>query len=241
MAYLGIEEVPGIIMYEANPSTPYQYTKSGNAELGSNGFPNVDTPGWIAVDQTGQAWLPSTDTAYTGNWAVTWKNGSRSAQADEAAGPESYSLASDGNSNIWLTTDTGTGTLDEITSGSTTVTASYTGGGMNEPFKLAVDGANTVWMANAAANTVSAFVPSSSTWLATNGFSTSAASGTGCIIIGVDGSGNVWTGNADGSVTQLLGLATPTATPFYGGMTVTVGTGHNQTTTTTNGNLGSKP
>jgi hypothetical protein len=241
MAYLGIEEVPGIIMYEANPSTPYQYTKSGNAELGSNGFPNVDTPGWIAVDQTGQAWLPSTDTAYTGNWAVTWKNGSRSAQADEAAGPESYSLASDGNSNIWLTTDTGTGTLDEITSGSTTVTASYTGGGMNEPFKLAVDGANTVWMANAAANTVSAFVPSSSTWLATNGFSTSAASGTGCIIIGVDGSGNVWTGNADGSVTQLLGLATPTATPFYGGDTIITGTGKNQTTTTNNGNLGSKP
>jgi hypothetical protein len=305
MAYLGIEEVPGIIMYEANPSTPYQYTKSGNAELGSNGFPFVDTPGWIAVDQTGQAWLPSTDTGYTGNWAVTWKNGSRSAQADEAAGPEAYSLASDGNSNIWITTDDGSNQLEEIPSGATTVNSTtYTGGGMNGPFKLAIDGANTVWIANGGTATVSAFNTATSSWLATNGFSTGSpsittagtylanstsvtvasstgiavgysVSGTGiasgttvsqisgttvtlslettagnsgavtfsqpCIVIGVDGSGNVWTGNADGSVTQLLGLATPTATPFYGGMTVTVGTGHNQTTTITNGNLGSKP
>ena len=150
MAYLGIEEVPGIILYEANPSTPYSYTKSGSAELGSNGFPDVDTPGWIAVDQTGQAWLPSTDTAFTGNWAVTWKNGSRSAKADEAAGPESYSTASDGNSNIWLTTNSGTATLEEIRSGSTTVTSTHTGGGMNEPYKLAVDGGNTIWIATTA-------------------------------------------------------------------------------------------
>ena len=240
LAYQANEDTPGVVMFEANPATPYTYTKVAYVK-GSNGFPNVDTPGWIAVDQTGQAWLPSTDTAYTGNVALNWKNGADKENPDQSAGPESYSLASDGNSNIWITTDSGTATLEKITSGSTTVTATYTGGGMNGPYKLAVDGANTVWMANAGANTVSAFLPSTSSWMATNGFSTSAASGTGCIVIGVDGSGNVWTGNADGSVTQLLGLATPTATPFYGGMTVTVGTGNNQTTTITSGNLGSKP
>lgn len=241
IAYLGIEEVPGIVLYEANPSTPYSYTKIGNAELGSNGFPDVDTPGWIAVDQTGQAWLPSTDTPFVGDWAVTWKNGARSTKADESAGPESYSTASDGNSNIWLTTNSGTATLDEIRSGSTTVTSSFTGGGMNQPYKLAVDGGNTIWIANNGANTLSAWSTTSGAWLASSGFSTSAASGTGCVVLGVDGSGNVWTGNADGSVTQLLGLATPTATPFYGGMTVTTGTGNSQTTVTTNGNLGSRP
>jgi hypothetical protein len=112
---------------------------------------------------------------------------------------------------------------------------------MNEPFKLAVDGGNTVWMANSGANTVSAWSTTSNAWLATNGFNTSAASSAGAGVIGVDGSGNVWTGNADGSVTQLLGLATPTATPFYGGMTVTTVVGANQTTTVTSGNLGSKP
>lgn len=242
MAYQGIEEVPGIVLYEANPSTPYAYIKSGSDELGSNGFPDVDTPGWIAVDQTGQAWLPSTDTSYIGDWAVIWKNGARSAKADEAAGPQSYSTASDGNSNIWTTTDAGTATLEEIRSGSTTVTSQFTGGGMNAPYKLVVDGANNIWIANYGANTVSAYNPAPpGNWLAANGFSTSAASGTGAVVIGVDGSGNVWTGNADGSVTQLLGLATPTASPFYGGMTVTTGSTNNQTTTVTYGNLGLKP
>lgn len=237
MAYQANEVTPGIVLLDASSTT---YTKI-KYEKGTNGFPDVDTPGWIAIDQTGQAWLPSTDTAFVGNYAVSVKNGARSYKADEAAGPESYTTASDGNSNIWLTTDTGTASLQEIASGSTTVTGQYTAGGMNEPYKLAIDGGNTVWIANSGANTVSAFSSSSSSWLASNGFSTSAAAGTGAIVIGVDGSGNVWTGNADGSVTQLLGLATPTATPFYGGMTVTTGTGNTQTTTVTKGNLGTKP
>ncbi len=237
LAYQADEDVPGIVLFNASIPT---YTKVKYIK-GSNGFPNIDTPGWIAVDQTGEAWLPSTDTGWVANYGVQTKNGVRTFQADESAGPESYSLASDGNSNIWLTTNTGTATLEEIQSGSTTVTATFTGGGMNEPFKLVVDGGNTVWIANDGSNTVSAWVPANSMWLATNGFSTSAQSGTGCVIIGVDGSGNVWTGNADGSVTQLLGLATPTATPFYGGDTVVTGTGRNQTTTTQTGNLGSKP
>jgi hypothetical protein len=172
---------------------------------------------------------------------VALKNGARSYTPDQSPGPESYSLASDGNSNIWLTTNTGTATLEEISSGSTTVTSTFTGGGMNEPFKLAVDGGNTIWIANDGANTISAWSTSTATWLATSGFSTSAQSGTGCVVIGVDGSGNVWTGNADGSVTQLLGLSTPTATPFYGGDTVITGTGRNQVTTLNNGNLGSMP
>jgi hypothetical protein len=240
MAYEANEDVPSVVMFEANPATPYVYTKIANVK-GSTGFPNVNTPGWIAVDQTGQAWIPSTDTSEVGNIAVNWKNGVDKENPDQSAGPQSYSTASDGNSNIWMTTNTGTATLEEIRSGSTTVGATYTGGGMNAPFKLAVDGGNIVWIANDGANTVSAFDPSTSSWLATNGFSTSAASGTGAVVLGIDGSGNVWTGNADGSVTQLLGLATPTATPFYGGMTVTTGTGNNQTVLTTSGNLGSKP
>ena len=237
LAYQADEDTPGIVLFDASAAT---YTKI-KYEKGSNGFPNIDTPGWIAVDQTGQAWLPSTDTGEVGNWTVALKNGARSYTPDESPGPESYTLASDGNSNIWLTTNSGTATLEEVASGSTTVTSAFTGGGMNEPFKLVVDGGNTIWIANDGANTISAWSPSSASWLASSGFSTSAQSGTGCVVIGVDGSGNVWTGNADGSVTQLLGLSTPTATPFYGGDTIITGTGRNQVTTTSNGNLGSKP
>ena len=67
----------------------------------------------------------------------------------------------------------------------------------------------------------------------TNGFSTSAPGGTGCVVAAPDPSGNLWTANADGSVTQLLGLATPTAAPLYGGVG---STGKNVA-----GNLGTEP
>ncbi len=245
MAYEANEDIPGIVMFEAGLNggtlSPI-YTKVDYINGSNNGaFPDVNTPGWIAVDQKGMAWVPSTNSGEVGNAVISWKDGLEKSNPSEAPGPASYSTASDGNSNIWLTTDTGAATLEEITAGSTSVRATMTGGGMNGPFKLSVDGGNTVWMANSGANTVSAWSSTGNAWLATNGFSTSAASETGAIVVGVDGSGNVWTGNADGSVTQLLGLATPTATPFYGGVTVTTTVGSNQTTVVTNGNLGSKP
>ncbi len=225
MAYEANEDIPGIVMFEAGLNggtlSPI-YTKVDYINGSNNGaFPDVDTPGWIAVDQKGMAWVPSTNSGEVGNTIISWKDGLDKSNPSEAPGPASYSTASDGNSNIWLTTDTGAATLEEIAAGSTSVTATMTGGGMNGPFKLSVDGGNTIWMANYGANTVSAWSSTGNAWLATNGFSTSAASDTGAVVVGVDGSGNVWTGNADGSVTQLLGLATPTATPFYGGVTVT--------------------
>ena len=236
LAYQANEDIPGVVLFDD------QYNKvdyiNGSR---TNSFPDVNTPGWIAVDQTGTAWLPSTDSGEIGNAVISWKNGVEKSNPSEATGPSSYSTASDGNSNIWLTTNTDPAALKKIAAGGTTVTQTITGGGMNAPYKLCVDGGNTIWIANDGANTVSAYSTSTSSWLATNGFSTSAASGNAAVVLGVDGSGNVWTGNADGSVTQLLGLATPTATPFYGGMTVTTVVGSNQTTTVTNGNLGSKP
>jgi hypothetical protein len=108
---------------------------------------------------------------------------------------------------------------------------------------LVINEATTVAFAHAMSGfgTTAFNIASNATPLAANGFSTSAQSGTGSVVLGIDGSGNVWTGNADGSVTQLLGLATPTAAPFYGGETVATGTERNQTTTTQNGNLRSKP
>jgi hypothetical protein len=247
MAYQANEDIPGIVMFEAGlngniANNTNEYSKADYINGSNNGaFPDVNTPGWIAVDQTGMAWVPSTNTGHVGNAVISWKDGVEKSNPSEAFGPESYSTVSDGNSNIWLTTNTGTATLEEIRSGGTSVAFTQTAGGMNQPYKLSVDGGNTVWIANNGANTLSAWSQTSGSWLATSGFSTSAASGTGCVVLGVDGSGNVWTGNADGSVTQLLGLATPTATPFYGGMTVTTTSGSNQTTVITPGNLGTKP
>lgn len=112
---------------------------------------------------------------------------------------------------------------------------------MNNPSKTFIDGGNVVWVASASANTVSGLKISSSAWLSSTGFATSPLSGTGCSVIGVDPSGNVWSGNSDQSVTELLGLGTPTAAPLYAGNTVVTGTGGSAVTTVTKGNLGTKP
>lgn len=84
------------------------------------------------------------------------------------------------------------------------------------------DRENTAWVANDCANATSAWSSTSGTWLARMACASAANS----------------MGKTDGM--QLLGLATPTATPFYGGVTLTAGTRKTQATTTTNGNLGSK-
>lgn len=245
IAYEVDETVPGIVAFDSG--SPYTNANSfvhyaGNANSGSD-FTNVSNPGWIYVDSTGVVWIPSTSTDYAGELAVADKNGTtKYSPSDPYFGtsyttvPEQLGMAADGLTDVWAAaTIPGYGTgLYDLKAG--TPTGTYTGGGLNTPYKTSIDGNNAVWVANGGANTVSGFNSSSQTWLSSTGFSTSAASGTGCLVLAVDPSGDVWAGNSDGSVSQLLGLGTPTAAPLYGGRTVTT-----TTTTYTNGNLGTKP
>jgi hypothetical protein len=228
-AYEADETTTGIVVFDSTAYTLDDF-ESGN-------YTNVATPGWISVDQSGTGWIPSTSTTFSGTIKVKekGKSGNFTYSSAEANGsPSSYSTVSDGNSNIWMAQITGTATLEEITSGNTSAQGTWTGGGMNGPYKLAVDGGNNIWIANANANTVSGFNTSGSgSWLSTTGFSTSAQGGAGCVVAAPDPSGNLWAANSDGSVTQLLGLSTPTAAPFYGGIDATSGS--------TAGNLGTKP
>jgi streptogramin lyase len=140
-------------------------------------------------------------------------------------------VSSDSSGNIWAAANILGSALYAANAGA--VAGAYGNGGLNNPQKTFVDGANIVWVSNTGANTVSALNPSTGNWLASNGFATSAQADTGAVAIAVDPSGNVWVANSDKSVTELLGLATPTASPLYAGSTTT--------TSTTKGNLGTKP
>ena len=234
LAYEANETTTGVVIFD---TTTYGFK---SFQTGAN-FANINTPGWISVDNNGTAWIPSTNTGYIGE--VTVKENGKSpnytyTSSETSGSPSSYSTVVDSNDNIWLASITGRAELEMIASGSTSVTNTWNSGGMNGPYKLAVDGGNTIWISNANANTVSAFGYSNTfgtgSWLAANGFSTSAPGGTGCVVAAPDPSGNLWAANSDGSVTQLLGLATPTAAPLYGGIK---STGNNSIA----GNLGTKP
>jgi hypothetical protein len=231
LAFEANETATGVVIFDTTAFT------FNDLENGSS-FANIGTPGWISVDNDGEAWIPSTNSTWVGTVTVTERGRSgnfRYTGAEANGSPNSYSTVSDSNSNIWLASISGNAQLEEITSGHNTVQGLWSGGGMNGPFKLAVDGNNNIWISNANANTVSGFNASGGgIWLATNGFSTSAPGGPGCVVAAPDPSGNLWAANSDGSVTELLGLATPTAAPLFGGIT---STGNNSSA----GNLGSKP
>ncbi|HVG26810.1 MAG TPA: hypothetical protein VM865_04315, partial [Acidobacteriaceae bacterium] len=95
-----------------------------------------------------------------------------------------------------------------------------TGGGLNAPATLSVDGGNNLWVANSGSNTVSGFTNggvSLNNASTTAGFPTGSATTAVTYAAAPDFSGNLWTANSDGTVTQLLGLATPTATPVVPG------------------------
>ena len=132
--------------------------------------------------------------------------------------------------------------LDEITQTTTkknvtySLTASETGygwngGGLGIPYKISVDGGNNIWMANEYYQTVSEWSQTLGEWLGVpgtqgvfgfgevdaTGFNNGSTTGT-TLSATPDPSGNLWTANTDGTVTELVGLATPTASPIYPGV-----------------------
>ena len=240
LAYEVTETTTGLASYD---SGTYASVHFANNTI----YPNVSDPGWLVADNNGAVWFPSTNSTYIGGLTVTDNNGTMKYAASEPNVGATYQTvaeaegaAADGLGNVWAPSGAA---LYEVTAGG--VSGSYSGGGMSTPSKTFIDGSNVVWVANSGANIVSAFYTTPSTIagnpLATSGFSTDAPGATGCSVIGVDPSGNVWAGNADQSVTELLGLGSPTAAPLYAGSTVVTGTGRTAVTTVTKGNLGIEP
>lgn len=107
-------------------------------------------------------------------------------------------------------------------------------GGMTtstSPSSLAFDGAGNLWVAEATPTKnstypLSAYTVSSGytlTAIAANGFTTgtaapaSTAPATGATVAMPDTAGNVWVANTDGTVSQMLGLATPVVAPLVPG------------------------
>jgi streptogramin lyase len=186
---------------------------------------NLNGPAWIALDSLGDAFLPSQQGTYLGG-DVPGKQAGSTASLSPA-----YALAIDSSNYLWMPNNSGTAPwyLYQITCPQTfnssgvlngvkcTYQNSFTnGGGMNIPDRIALDGGGVLWIANQGAETVSAYkVISPGGWVATNGFTTGA--GDNCLSATPDISGNIWTGNKDGSVTELLGLSTPTKAPYVPG------------------------
>jgi ligand-binding sensor domain-containing protein len=129
-------------------------------------------------------------------------------------------VAFDSGGNLWVASSPGVSKFNRY--GAPVSGTPLTSGGITAPLSLAIDGAGTVWIANAngsvsaLSNTGTALSPSA-------GYPAAAtASTTGGIA--VDLSGNVWVTSSSGNtVTEILGSASPVAPPSTSLANKTVG------------------
>ena len=155
----------------------------------------------------------------------------------------SYGVVTDSTGNLWYATNAITGggapnneslnemalTKGKYSSAGSESGSGYNGGGLGIPYKITVDGGNNIWMANEYYQTVSEWSTSLNQWMGVPGkqgtgfFGTGEVDATGygnastgtTLSATPDNSGNMWLANTDGSVTVLLGAATPTANPIH--------------------------
>jgi len=102
-------------------------------------------------------------------------------------------------------------------------TGGYTGGGLSSPAGIAIDGAGRVWVANRGNSSISEFDTNGAALSPATGLGRDGYIAQGDVEVGihgprgivVDNAGNVWVANFTyNSVTELVGAATPVATPL---------------------------
>jgi hypothetical protein len=186
-------------------------------------------------------------------WATDPTNGiicrvvtDTNANCDTANVPSPEKIAIDATGNAW-TPSSATNTLYRVLTtkaGSIPLSPAggYTGGGLNTPFGVGIDGNGTVWETNTGSIafgtgattctgcSISAFLGSNGKAVTPGSVGTSGSSyynpnggyvsgntsgNVGYGNLAIDGSGDMWIVNSgENSVTEIIGVATPTVTPL---------------------------
>jgi hypothetical protein len=248
-----------LVVSETTPSMA-AYDSTGTFLDYSGAFSNINTPAWIALDQNGDAWIPSTNSAFVGEAVLNYAGKSGNLKSNfhgfssitTRSAAQSYGVVVDSSDNVWYASNAVTtnifgqttpnnenlyefvpvldnkGNITDFSSGGSKTGSGYNGGGLGIPYKITVDGGNNIWMANEYYQTVSEYSQSLGKWMGVpgtqggllgigevdaTGYSNGSTGGT--VSATPDNSGNLWTANTDGSVTVLLGAATPTANPIH--------------------------
>ncbi|HTV09911.1 MAG TPA: hypothetical protein VMD97_12785 [Candidatus Aquilonibacter sp.] len=228
-AYIVNEGGVTLTVYDSTGSTVL--ANAVNMNVGNG----ITTPDFVAIDAYGNAWVPDTGGGTVGrletNYTTSYENSNSIGDAYWLGFDSSHNMWIGDRSNNWLDTGTslgnGTYTMGKV---------NKTNGGVSQPDLGQIDGAGTIWIPDmitppthppsTTASVISAYSPSAASYLATGtaGFSTgcstsicpnSGGGGTGgAVAAAVDLSGNVWVANEDGTVSELIGLGAPTASPI---------------------------
>jgi hypothetical protein len=209
-------------------STASLLANTGSAISGSSGWGSGDGlagPVAVAVDSGRNAWFADEE-ADGGAVSCISPNGSPIATID-SGGYETAGIVTDavgtGLGHVWAA-NYSSSSISELTitgACTATVVSTYTGGGLDHPNGIAVDGAGNDWTANYFGNSVTELEGASG---ATPGQALSSSSGFASDAslrepygLALDASGNLWLSNFGlSTVTEIVGAATPVATPLVG-------------------------
>jgi hypothetical protein len=195
-----------------------QLNSAGATTIASDIAADLISPVSVAVDSAGHALTVSPiNNALVGFDADGSAYGSEAYQGSALNYP--YAIAIDHAGHEWVANH-GNNTVIELSGGALVGPAPYSGGGITTPVAIAIDGAGNAWVANTN-GTLSE--------LSNTGVALSPASGLRNDLVypngvSIDGAGNVWVTNcgaycvpssgSSGSVTFLIGVATPVVTPL---------------------------
>jgi hypothetical protein len=178
----------------------------------------VSLPGTVAIDANGNVWVGAQAIAEFTSAGVNL-SGPMGYKAQGGSG--SYNaIAIDANGNAWVTGVTAV--VAVAPNGSTLSGSGYTGGGINGPQAIVIDGANNVWVADSG-SVVSELSSTGAAISPTTGYGSQNWGSPGGIA--VDGSGNVWIpinlapdSSLGTSVVEMVGAGTPVVTPLAAGV-----------------------
>lgn len=232
-------------IYIANPyqnagtGVIYKTNASGSTTLITPALPGngcVTNATGVAVNHDGTLWVSGYGTpdlvCRISNNGLTFYTGAANAsgfggsgiisRADAIAAGSATSNGSGntgGSGSAWVI-DTHDSELYNVANNGTTsatVTTAGSGGGMNKPVDIVVDGLGYAWTVNNNAGTgsISAFTPAGVPVSGTNGYQYDLLNAPSAL--GIDISGNVWVANSgSGNVIEVIGLAAPTQAPVSG-------------------------
>jgi sugar lactone lactonase YvrE len=194
-------------------------SSTGQPLSGTNGYESLQFsfPLAVALDSNHYGWV-----ANFGNDTVSKvsADGSQIASFPSGSGPDG--IAVDQRGYVWVANQIGN-SITELANDGTVVSSGYSDNKASilAPQGLAIDGSGHVWIANLHSHTITELAGSAATspgailsptvgYASDSGFTEAYA-------IVVDGSGNLWvTDFNDGTLTEIVGLATPVKTPVLG-------------------------
>jgi sugar lactone lactonase YvrE len=194
-------------------------SSTGQPLSGTNGYESLQFsfPLAVALDSNHYGWV-----ANFGNDTVSKvsADGSQIASFPSGSGPDG--IAVDQRGYVWVANQIGN-SITELANDGTVVSSGYSDNKTSilAPQGLAIDGSGHVWIANLHSHTITELAGSAATspgaiLSPTAGYASDSGF-TEAYAIVVDASGNLWvTDFNNGTLTEIVGLATPVKTPVLG-------------------------